>query len=140
MMKPTDGTDDLEARAEALRAEVAKTGLMRPGSLVKRYRKCGKANCHCAAPESAGHGPQWLLTREVGGKTVSRAIPANRVDETRSQLEEHKRFRERVHELVEVNVALCDEALKTQSPANAAAQKGGSRRRSPEKSSRTSKR
>lgn len=139
-MGASKGTEDLEARREDLRAEVAKTGLMRPGSLVKRFRKCGKAGCHCATPESAGHGPQWLLTREVGGKTVSRAIPSNRVDETRRQLEEHKRFRERVHEWVEVNVALCDEALKTQSPARAAAQKGGSRPRSQGKWSRTSKR
>ena len=97
---------------------------------MERFRKCGKPRCHCAAEGAAGHGPQWLLTRPVEGKTVSRVIPAGRVAQAQAQLAAHKRFREQVHELVEVNVALCDAALATESPAQAEAQKGGSRVRS----------
>ena len=120
----------LAERRAFLQRAIAQTGLMRPGSLVERFRKCGKPRCHCAAEGAAGHGPQWLLTRPVEGKTVSRVIPAGRVAQAQAQLAAHKRFREQVHELVEVNVALCDAALATESPAQAEAQKGGSRVRS----------
>src|SRR5258708_23029237 len=35
------------------------------------WRRCGKPNCACARPGHRGHGPQWNLTRRVGGKTVN---------------------------------------------------------------------
>lgn len=40
----------------------------RPGSLVARYRKCGKPTCHCTRESDPGHGPSWPLTRAVKGR------------------------------------------------------------------------
>lgn len=82
---------------------------MRPGSLVQRYRKCGKPNCHCAKRGAQGHGPDWILTREVNGKTVTRAVPGgSAIQQTRAQIEEYKRFRELTRELIQVNERICD--------------------------------
>ena len=39
---------ELEARRDRLRAELGAVGDLRPGTLVERYRKCGKPSCHCA--------------------------------------------------------------------------------------------
>ncbi|HVT15319.1 MAG TPA: DUF6788 family protein, partial [Thermoanaerobaculia bacterium] len=64
--------EELEKKRDGLRAKLAATGEMRPGSLVGRYRRCGKASCHCAEEGAQGHGPSWSLTRVVDGKTVTR--------------------------------------------------------------------
>ncbi|MGD1102397.1 MAG: DUF6788 family protein [Terriglobia bacterium] len=68
--------EELPSRARELKARLAQIGEMRPGSLVERYRKCGKPNCHCARRGDRGHGPLWMVTHALEGKTVSKAIPA----------------------------------------------------------------
>ena len=72
-MPTTDGNTvpRLEQRRGELKAKLAQVGDLRPGSLVERYRRCGKAGCHCAARGAEGHGPSLSLTRAVGGKTVT---------------------------------------------------------------------
>ena len=98
---------------------------------MERYRRCGKAGCHCAGEGADGHGPSWSLTREVGGKTITRIIPSDAVARTRAQIEEYRRFRDVVRELVETSEQLCDAKLAV--PAEAAPggrEKGGSVRRS----------
>ena len=92
MPTPLDFEAILTRREEVFR-QLASLGDLRPGSLVARFRKCGKPNCHCAAEGAPGHGPCWSLTRGVRGKTVTRVIPAEAVEETRAQIEECRRLR-----------------------------------------------
>lgn len=141
-MPKTDGdaVRTLEQRRAALTAKLAQVGDLRPGSLVERYRRCGKAGCHCAASGAEGHGPSWSLTREVGGKTVTRVIAAPAVARTRQHVAEYQRFRGLVREIVETSEQLCDaklDAAKTASDGETA-QKGGSKQGSKKPSTRTS--
>ena len=147
-MPTTDGesVQRLERQRAELKAKLAEVGDLRPGSLVERYRRCGKAGCHCAARGAEGHGPSWSLTREVGGKTVTRVIPPQAVAQTRQHLVEYQRFRRLVREMVERSEQLCDAKL-TAAPAASdqeAAKKGaappGSRKPSRRRSSRRSRR
>ena len=120
----------LAAKRERLIKELTQLGDMRPGSLVGRFRKCGKPSCHCAQSASEAHGPSWSLTRSVAGKTVTKVIAAgSAVDQTKTQIAEYRRFRKLVHELVELNVEICDQKLE-KAPASRASKKNGSRRRS----------
>ena len=36
------------------------------GSLVTRYRRCGRRNCHCANEGDPGHGPAYYLMVTTG--------------------------------------------------------------------------
>jgi hypothetical protein len=131
----------LEERRTALQGELAHVGDLRPGSLVERYRRCGKVSCHCAGKGAEGHGPSWSLTREVGGKTVTKVIPAEAVTRTREHLAEYRRFRGLVRELVETSEELCDAKLEApEAASHEAAKKGASKRRSKPRSSPRSKR
>ena len=123
-----DTVQRLEQRRTELKAKLAQVGELRPGSLVERYRRCGKVGCHCAATGAAGHGPSWSVTREVGGKTVTRVIPAEAVAQTRQQVTEYQRFRGLVREMVETSAQLCDAKLDVATAASdqEAAQKGAS--------------
>jgi uncharacterized protein DUF6788 len=130
----------LEQRRTELKAQLAQVGDLRPGSLVERYRRCGKAGCHCAA-ETEGHGPSWSLTRAVGGKTVTRIIPADAVERTRQHVAEYQRFRGLVRDLVETSEQLCDAKLHaTETATDQAAKKGAPRQSSKKPSPRTSSR
>jgi hypothetical protein len=94
---------------DRLKAELAAVGDMRPGSLVPRYRKCGKASCHCAEKGAQGHGPSFSLTHAVKGKTVTNVIPAGpAVERTRQQVDQYHRFRQLVQQLIAVSEKICD--------------------------------
>ena len=71
----TPPIDALSRQRDALRAQLVSVGDMRPGSLVARYRKCGKPSCRCAGQGERGHGPSWSLTHAVEGKTHDQDPP-----------------------------------------------------------------
>lgn len=97
----------LENRRQEVLAQLAKLGDLRPGSLVQRYTKCGRASCACAQEGNRAHGPQWVVTSKVGGKTRTRAIPPQALEQTRAQIAECQRLRQLVAELIEVSEQLC---------------------------------
>jgi hypothetical protein len=77
----------------------------------------------------------------VGGKTVTRIIPADAVERTREQLAEFRKFRELTRELVEINERLCDarlrsEAERSDDTSKKRASKRSSRVKSPPRSRR----
>lgn len=117
----------LREHKETLLNQLATISEFRPGSLVPRFRKCGKPTCHCAQEGDPGHGPSWSLTRYSKGKTVTRVIPAAHVDETNEQIDRYHRFQQLMHEYVETNVKLCDALLKDDTSGRKA-EKGGSPR------------
>src|SRR6266487_4211477 len=124
--------EDFEKQRERLRSAFAAVGDLRPGSLVERHHKCGKPGCHCARKDSPGHGPNWVLTRAVAGKTVTRGIPGGAaVQQAREQIEEYHRFRTLVQEFIDVSEKLCHIRIQVSRAASKeAAEKGGSKRSS----------
>ena len=118
----------LEARRDSVMRQLASLGDLRPGSLFERYRKCGKAGCHCAREDDPGHGPNWVLTSRVNGRALTRAIPPGAVAETRAQIEECKRLRALTAELVEVSEHLCHARLSSDREVGREAKKGAPRK------------
>lgn len=118
----------LREHKNALLNQLAAISEFRPGSLVARFRKCGKPTCHCAREGDPGHGPSWSLTRYSGGKTVTKIIPLTHVDATKEQLDRYHEFQQVMHEYVETNVKLCDALLEDENDGREA-EKGGSSQR-----------
>jgi len=129
-----DGADELaglERRREELYAELGRIGDFRRGSLNQVRRKCGKPNCACAAPGHPGHGPQWNLTRRIGGKTVNVHLkPGPELDKARREVAEHQRFADLVEEVSAVSEAICAARPVTAgtAPPPPGGERGGSRR------------
>jgi hypothetical protein len=64
-----------QARIRQLAAELATSpGFVSPGSVVRRFMRCGKPNCRCRADPPQLHGPYWQWTRAVNGKTITRNL------------------------------------------------------------------
>jgi uncharacterized protein DUF6788 len=134
------GLEELERRQGELKAQLSNVQDMRRGSLVARYRKCGKARCCCANEHHAGHGPSLSLTWQDEGKTRTKIIPVEAAERTKAQIAEFRRFRRLCRELVEVSERICDARLENeQAEAQATAKKGGSKKSSRHRSSRRSR-
>src|SRR5450755_1984409 len=124
---------DLEAERDRLYAQLAAVGDFRRGSVSENYRKCGKPNCACAAPDHRGHGPRFLWTRSAGArKTVGRQLAAAEVGKVRREVARHAEFTAAVEQIAEVNEKICEArpAAGTEAARVPEGEKGGSGSRS----------
>ena len=74
------------------------------GTLVERYRKCGRASCHCARQGDQGHGPAYYLMVTVrSGKTETIYIPKERRRAVEAWVRNFQSMRERMEEISSLN-------------------------------------
>jgi hypothetical protein len=72
------------------------------GSLVERYVTCGNPACKCARGER--HGPIWYLTVTLGrGHTSGGIIPAERVDQVRTWIDNYHKLKDHLEKISEIN-------------------------------------
>lgn len=101
--------DELEARRAQLYARLAEVGDFRRGSVSENYRRCGKPNCACSAPDHPGHGPRRLWTRTgPGGKTVGRQLSPDEVPKVSGELDRYREFTRLTEQIVAINEAICE--------------------------------
>lgn len=67
--------EQLVEQHHALLAQVANIGLVLRGSIAQRRTRCGQKGCRCQSDPSQLHGPYYLWTRKVAGKTVTAQLP-----------------------------------------------------------------
>ena len=129
-MTPPPDLTELGRRRREIQDQLATLDDLRPGSLTPRYRKCGKLTCHCAGEGDPGHGPSWSLTWTVEGKTQTRIIPVEAVEQTQAQIAEYRRARALTRDLFEVSTRMCDMQLQSVKAAQEKIPSRRSRRRS----------
>lgn len=130
--------EGLETEREKLFHALSDIGDFRRGSIVTSYRRCGKPNCACMNPEHPGHGPQYLLTTKVSGKTQTKVIrPGPELLKTEQEIDNHSHFQELTHQLIEINEIICNirpAQTTTEAETEATAKKGASKTGSKRKS------
>ncbi len=122
-MPDSDNLQALVTRRGEIQKAMSAIGDFRQGSLTEMYRKCGKPTCHCASEGDPGHGPSWVLTRNVKGKTQTRAVATDRVAEVRSQVATYREFRELIRAMIDISTRICE--LKASAGAQDEAEKKG---------------
>jgi hypothetical protein len=78
-----DELAQLNRRYWDLKQRLQDLGFAVAGTISERYTMCGKTTCRCHADPPQRHGPYYQYSRKVAGKTVSRLISAEQVDQYR---------------------------------------------------------
>ena len=74
------------------------------GSLVTRYRRCGRAGCHCAARGERGHGPAYYLMVTVApGQTLQIYVRREHKTAVEGWIENFRLAREKLEEISTLN-------------------------------------
>jgi hypothetical protein len=72
------------------------------GSLIERYKPCGKPGCKCA--NGPGHGPKYYLSVTYPGQRQQvDYVPQDRVGAVEESLASYHRAREILEEICEIN-------------------------------------
>ncbi|WP_338069611.1 DUF6788 family protein, partial [Phytoactinopolyspora endophytica] len=100
--------ESLEQQWDALYEQLAATGDFRRGSVNETYRRCGKPNCACAREDHPGHGPRYLWTRSVQGRTRSRQLSGAELEKVRAELANYEQFTALSEQIVQINETICE--------------------------------
>ena len=78
------------------------------GTLVERYKKCGKAGCHCS--EGEGHGPAYYLSVTLSpGKTRSYYVSTEQKKRILRYVDNYRKLRDLMEEITGINRELLEQ-------------------------------
>jgi len=102
MPKKSGRAKKLFERREALASALPSFAEIVRGSLVTRYRRCGKPTCHCVKGE--GHGPaHYLVVTLKPGKTEQILLSEEMLPVAQQFLDNYKRWWAAVEKVSAVN-------------------------------------
>jgi len=84
-------------------------------SLVERFSRCGKANCHCHHGGDK-HGPFYFLTQCLAAGHINKFLLKTQPQQqaARAGIERYRQLQEQVEELSQINAEL----LRREEPLN----------------------
>jgi hypothetical protein len=94
-------------------SELAKVGFVLPGSLTERRSACTHPGCHCHDEPPVLHGPYFQWSRKVQGKTVSKTLSPDQVEDYLPFLDNERRLRSLVHELENLGLSILESDPRT---------------------------
>ena len=98
----TKSTSALKKRRQALRRRLPSLVAILRGSLIERYKRCGKPGCKCA--KGRGHGPKYYLSvSHPRLRPQMDYVPQERQTEVKKFLANYQRAREILEEICEIN-------------------------------------
>ncbi len=78
-----------------VKLQLMSLGDMHPGSVTQQYNVCGVKNCKCKDKENPQkHGPYYQLSFTNKGKSSSRFIKKENLEECQKQIENYQKFKE----------------------------------------------
>src|SRR5438128_8282997 len=95
-------TTALRKRRRALLRQLPPLQAVLRGSLIERYKRCGKPGCKCA--DGPGHGPKYYLSVSYPGlRPQMDYVPQESHDQTTKFLANYQRAREILEAICEIN-------------------------------------
>src|ERR1700733_3008534 len=95
-------TAALRKRRQALLRQLPPLKSILRGSLIERYKRCGKPGCKCA--EGPGHGPKYYLSVSFPGERPQMDyVPQEEIAATRALVENFHQVRTSLEEVCAIN-------------------------------------
>ncbi len=109
MTGPTDWAElssaALRRRRAALLRRLPSLKAVLRGSLIERYKRCGKPNCKCA--DGSGHGPKYYLSVSLPAtRPTMEYVPLGYHDEVVELLDNYQQAHRILLEVCSINLEL----------------------------------
>ena len=86
--------EDVEKKIAKVKAKLRSLGEMHPGSLTQQYNVCGIIGCRCKDKENPQkHGPYYQLSFTMNGKSSSRFIRKENLQDCKKQINNYQKFK-----------------------------------------------
>ncbi len=99
---PDKLTNSLRRRQRALIRTLPDLTAVLRGSLIERYKRCGKPGCRCA--QGRGHGPKYYLSvSKPGQRPEMDYVPQKFLEKVQEHLDNFRKTKLILEELCEIN-------------------------------------
>lgn len=100
---------NLELKKKTIIEKIADLGDFRRGTISVNYRKCGKKNCACAKPDHPGHGPQYLWSTTIKGKSYAKNLHFGpELQKAITETDNYRVFLDLCDTIVQASEKICD--------------------------------
>jgi hypothetical protein len=101
----TVSTRALRQRRKRLVGRLPPLESVLPGSLIERYKRCGKPGCKCA--KGPGHGPKYYLSVSQSGSTPRMDyVPCEYQPQVLKHVENYRQVRDILKQVCAINCEL----------------------------------
>jgi hypothetical protein len=99
---PDKSTNTLRRRKKTLMRSLPDLASVLRGSLIERYKRCGKPGCSCA--QGRGHGPKYYLSvSKPGQRPEMDYVPKDYLGKVQEHLDNFRKIKSILEELCEIN-------------------------------------
>jgi hypothetical protein len=92
----------LRRRRQTLLRQLPPLDAILRGSLIERYKRCGKPGCKCA--DGPGHGPKYYLSVSFPGERPQMDyVPQEELGATRTLIDNYHQVRSALEEICAIN-------------------------------------
>lgn len=99
---PEKSAAELRRQRQALLRQLPPLHALLRGSLIERYKRCGKPGCSCA--QSKGHGPKYYLSVSFPGERPQMEyVPQELAPQAKEYLGNLQQVREVLEQVCEIN-------------------------------------
>jgi len=75
-----------------IRREILAIDLLCSGTVLKRWKQCGRPNCRCAHDPSARHGPYYEWSRRRNDRLLHSLLSAQQAEEMALAIKNYRRI------------------------------------------------
>ena len=105
MAMKNQSTASLRRQRQALLGRLPPLSEILRGSLIERYKRCGKPSCKCAS--GPGHGPKYYLSvSHANSSPVMEYVPQPYHEQVSAYLANYRLIREILDQLCQINSEL----------------------------------
>jgi len=104
-----------ETKYHRLTTALSGLGPIRKGSIYQTRLRCGSSGCRCQRDPEARHGPYWLWTAKVDGKSKCRKLNPKTLKLYRQQSKNYAKLKQIIHnmEIITEEITECQIQLAT---------------------------
>ncbi len=104
-----------ETKYHRLTTTLSGLGPIRKGSIYQTRLRCGSSGCRCQRDPEARHGPYWLWTAKVDGKSKCRKLNPKTLKLYRQQSKNYAKLKQIIHnmEILTEEITECQIQLAT---------------------------
>ena len=100
--------ESLEKKRKELYRKLEAIGDFRRGTISVNYRRCGRKNCVCAKSGHPGHGPQYLWSTTIQGKSYAKNLKLGpELQKYMEEIANYRNFLRLCKEIVQLNERIC---------------------------------
>jgi len=99
---------DLEKKYEKLKKRFLKISYVCIGSINTVYTKCGNDYCYCYKDDTKKHGPYYLWTRKIKGKTVSKRLSKKQLIVCRKFINNNTKLKDLIGKMMNVSAEIVE--------------------------------